>query len=186
MNPTHISYALRIIRQGGVIAYPTEAVFGLGCAAHCESAVHRILALKSRKPDRGLILVGAHVEQLAGLVVLDGLERKQEILDSWPGPVTWILPAKPGVPAWLTGKSRGLAVRISAHPQIRALCQKSGLLVSTSANPARCQPARSVNRVRAYFADSLDYILPGEVDLQAKPSEIRDAMSGRVVRSGKT
>ena len=169
--------------NGGVLAYPTEAVYGLGCSPYCRSAVLKILTLKKRDIAKGMILVGSDISQFDRLVDFNGLQRKDEILATWPGPVTWILPARSGVPYWLRGTNRGLAVRISNHPEVRQLCKNAGILVSTSANPAGCKPARDARRVRAYFRDSLDYILPGTVGKLAGPTEIRDALSGKILRS---
>ncbi len=180
----HINRAIRVIQQGGVLAYPTEAVFGLGCSPCFSTAVYRILRLKRRSVDKGVILVGADIGQFTELVDIERIENWHTVLASWPGPVTWILPAKPGVPGWLTGSSRSLAVRISAHPLVRQLCQKTGILVSTSANPAGCQPARSPHRVRSYFTNQLDYILPGTLGRLPGPTEIRDALTGQILRQG--
>ena len=185
MSRWHIDRAARCVRNRGVIAYPTEAVYGLGCAPCFPDAVQRILALKGRRPGKGLILVAATVGQFDGLIDLEALrEQQQRVLDSWPGPVTWIVPARPGVPAWLSGGRPALAVRVSDHPQVRALCDRVGALVSTSANPEGAPPARDARRVRAYFADRLDYVLPGRVGTLDRPTEIRDALSGRIVRPG--
>lgn len=175
--------SVSVINCGGILAYPTEAVYGLGCSPCREDAVRKILRLKRRKAGKGLILIGSDIRQFRTLVDLDGLERREEILASWPGPVTWILPAKPGVPAWLSGNSRGLAVRVSAHPEVRQLCKKAGALVSTSANPAGRKPARTAAAVRTYFGAEVDFILPGEAGPQSRPTEIRDAVSGKVLRS---
>ena len=105
-----------------------------------------------------------------------------EISRSWPGPVTWILPANPAVPAWIRGNSGGIAVRVPAYPLVRQLCQYAGILVSTSANPEGCTPARDALRVRAYFQDRLDYILCGPTGGLGSPTQIRDARSGAVIR----
>ena len=182
MNSRHINYALRVLKRGGILAYPTEAVYGIGCSPCFERSVHTILRLKSREISKGLILVGSDFSQFQSMVDIDHLHNKSEILDSWPGPVTWVLPIKSGVPLWLTGKSRGLAVRVSAHPIVRELCDYIGILVSTSANPVGCQPARTASRVRSYFGNKLDYILPGLVGSRLQPTEIRDAISGKILR----
>jgi L-threonylcarbamoyladenylate synthase len=174
-----------VINNGGVIAYPTEAVYGLGCSPVFQASVQRILRLKRRRISKGLILVGADIAQFRHLVDMDKLQNKDEILATWPGPVTWILPARPSVPGWLTGDHRGLAVRISAHPVVRQLCENAGILISTSANPAGCKPARNASRVRTYFGSTLDYILPGTVGRLAAPTEIRDAVSGKILRSSR-
>lgn len=182
VNPWHIKLAARTVRSGGTIAYPTEAVFGLGCSPVFADAVERILALKRRPASKGLILVAADVGQLHELVDLDGLPDREAVLATWPGPVTWILPSRPGVPEWLCGDGTGLAVRVSAHPVVSELCRLIGPLVSTSANPAGAVPARTPARVRAYFSTALDYILPGSTGEKRTPTEIRDGRSLRVVR----
>lgn len=173
-----------MVSVGGILAYPTEAVYGLGCTPFSAEAVRRIFRLKRRKPGKGLILIGSDIRQFHGLIDLDRLGRREEILASWPGPVTWILPARPGVPRWLRGDSRALAVRVSAHPDVRRLCDRAGVLVSTSANPAGALPARTGSGVRTYFGSGIDYIIPGRAGPATRPSEIRDAVSGRILRSG--
>ena len=171
-----------MIRQGGVIAYPTEAVYGLGCSPDNFNAVRRILDLKKRSVSKGLILVGSDVSQFGKWVDFDRVPDMAPVLATWPGPVTWVVPAGPGAPIWLTGGGDGIAVRVSAHPVVQSLCDLCGALVSTSANPARLPPARSALRVRSYFNDNLDYILHAPVDASRKPSQIRDAVSGNILR----
>ena len=186
MSRWHLDCAARSVRNRGVIAYPTEAVYGLGCAPCFPEAVQRILALKGRRPGKGLILVASAADQFDALIDLDALpaKQRQRVLESWPGPVTWIVPARPGVPAWLSGGRPALAVRVSDHPLVRALCDRVGALVSTSANPEGAPPARDARRVRAYFDDRLDYLLPGRVGALGRPTEIRDARSGTILRRG--
>ena len=111
------------------------------------------------------------------------MENRARIEADWPGPVTWLIPAHPHTPAWLTGNHPTLAVRIPNHELIYQLCLRCGPLVSTSANPAAAAPARTRQRAQAYFGRRLDYILPGEVDKNRGPSEIRDARSGKIVRA---
>ena len=118
----HISRAALAVRRGGIIAYPTEAVYGLGCDPWDADAVFKILSLKCRHSRKGLIVVAADIGQLAGLVDFSGTFDRQAVIASWPGPVTWVLPARPGVPSWLTGHHRGIAIRVSNHPGVRALC----------------------------------------------------------------
>lgn len=179
----HILRAALAVRRGGIIAYPTEAVYGLGCNPWDADAVFRILSLKCRHPGKGLIVVAADLGQLAGLVDFSGTFDVKAVIASWPGPVTWILPARAGVPSWLTGRHRGIAVRVSNHPGIRALCRKTGPLVSTSANCAGAPPARTSARVRCYFRNRLDYILPGQVGSLPVPTEIRNAITGARIRA---
>ena len=183
MKPWHIRAAAGVLRAGGVIVYPTEAVFGLGCAPHFPDAVARIVAIKRRNPRKGLIIVAACIEQVQRFIDVSAIELAP-VLASWPGPVTWILPAGRAAPAWITGRSRTIAVRVSAHPTVRELCELAGPIVSTSANPSGRPPARSLARVRAYFRGGLDYQLPGRLGGAAAPCEIRDAVSGVVLRKG--
>lgn len=170
------------VRSGGVIAYPTEAVYGLGCDPWNEAAVRRILALKQRSVDQGLIVIAATVEQLVGLIAPLTAEISARVLPTWPGPVTWLVPATADCPRWLTGTHNTLAVRVTAHPLAAALCRAAGPLVSTSANPHDRPPARNAQTVRQYFPSGLDYVVEGEVDATARPSEIRMASSGEIIR----
>jgi L-threonylcarbamoyladenylate synthase len=175
--------ARKAVWSGGVIAYPTEAVFGLGCDPLNAAAVAKLLAIKQRDAAKGFILIASDFIQLQPYIdVSDKL--RERLLSSWPGPVTWVVPAVAGVPHWLTGGRTTLAVRISAHPIVRALCQATGLaLTSTSANLSGRSPARSSLAVRRQLRNRLDYILPGKVGRQRKPTEIRDALSGKILRA---
>lgn len=156
---------------------------GLGCDPWDEDAVVELLRLKRRPADKGLIVAASNIDQLSGLVDFPRVARLDEITGSWPGPVTWLIPALPGTPGWLTGRHKTLAVRVSAHPVVRRLCDEAGLLVSTSANPSGCRPARTQRRVRAYFGRDVDCYVPGNVGGDPRPSIIRDALSGRVLRA---
>ncbi len=184
MNNWHLYQAVRIILNGGVIAYPTEAVYGLGCLPYDYFAVTRILSLKNRPVQKGLILVAANVEQLSGYIEFPDEAVRQRVLSSWPGPVTWVLPAKQEVPGWLRGNHKTIAVRVSNHEVVRRLCEQTGALVSTSANPSNRPPARSALKVRDYFGQSLDYILQASIGSNRRPTEIRDACSDKVLRQG--
>ena len=182
MSSWHIKLARRCVAGGGVIAYPTESVYGLGCSPWEIKAIQRILSLKRRRPDKGLIVVAATFEQLEPLLELTHAIPLDTVFATWPGPVTWIFPVKAGVSSWLAGTRGGIAVRVSAHPLVRELCLAAGPLVSTSANPEGYPPARNPARVRAYFADRLDYILAGATGGAPGPSEIRHALTGRLIR----
>jgi L-threonylcarbamoyladenylate synthase len=183
LNPWHIRQAARTVCRGGVIAYPTEAVYGLGCQPWSRSAIERILRLKRRPPTRGLILIASTVEQIEPLVRFAGLDRRR-VMDTWPGPVTWLLPPSPHVPEWVLGEGGAVAVRVTAYPAARAICDLTGPIVSTSANPGGRPPARSALRVRAYFRAGLDYVVPGTAGGGRAPSEIRDGRTGAILRQG--
>jgi L-threonylcarbamoyladenylate synthase len=170
--------------SGGIIAYPTEAVFGLGCNPLDAAAVLRLLLLKQRDIDQGLILVAADRIQLEDFVEFPGGKTGKTIEASWPGPVTWLVPAQAWVPYWLTGNHDTLAVRVSDHPVVQALCREfAGPLVSTSANLHGHRPARNALQVRRAFGDQIDYLVSGQTGKLAKPTEIRDALSGKIVRA---
>ena len=183
MNNWHFKQAVRHLVAGGVIAYPTEAVFGLGCDPNNAMAVKRLLTLKQRPWQKGLILIAADYTQLVPFLEPLTPAIKQRVFASWPGAVTWLLPAKPEVPHWLCGQSNQLAVRVTAHPQTVALCQFwGGALVSTSANLSNRPTTKTALKVRKIFGHTLDYIVPGSTGKHQRPSEIRDALTNIVLR----
>ena len=182
MNSLYLKQAIEVCEAGGIIAYPTEAVFGLGCLPMDEHAVHRILNLKHRSVQKGLILVASNIEQLNEYVDFSKIDDIQAVYDSWPGPVTWLIPAKQNIPEWLTGNHKTLAVRVSADVVVQSLCGKLGPIVSTSANPEGAAPARSSEQVHSYFQDDIDYVYPATILNNANPSEIRDALTGNILR----
>ena len=172
----------RIVREGSVIAYPTEAVWGLGCDPWNEMAVDRLLALKDRPVHKGLILVADNIRQFDFL--LDDLPERwvDRLASTWPGPNTWLVPHQGLLPEWISGQHDTVALRVSDHPLVRDLCALTGPLVSTSANPAGRPSARSRLRVEQYFHQQLDGVLGGALGGRRNPSLIRDLRSGDVVR----
>ena len=173
-----------MIRAGGVVAYPTEAVWGLGCDPLDAEAVARVLAIKERPVSMGLILIAAAIEQLEPWIEPLSPELREAVDATWPGPVTWVVPAQPWVPHWVHGGRGSLAVRVTAHAQSAALCRETGFpIVSTSANRSGRPPARTAVQVRRWFGDEVDLILGGATGGRSRPSEIRDASSGRLIRS---
>jgi len=185
MGNFHLHCAIMTLNQGGIIAYPTEAVFGLGCFPEDVYSVARILALKGRSVRKGLILIAASLEQLDSYVDYPDDDIRQKVSATWPGSITWVLPAKANIPGWITGGRDTVAVRVSVHPIVQALCKKAGVIVSTSANPVRKTPATSAFKVRSYFGNEIDYILSGNTGGKQLPTEIRDALSGNVLRASK-
>jgi L-threonylcarbamoyladenylate synthase len=186
MNELTVAAAVPALHAGGVIAYPTEAVWGLGCDPANEAAVLKLLQLKQRPVEKGMILVAADLLQLEGWVQVDALpaDRRAEVLASWPGAHTWILPAGPRAPRWITGEHSGIAVRISAHPLVSALCRAwGGPLVSTSANLAGHPPARTRAELDPALLTRLDGLVEGATGGLAQPTPIRDALTGHVLRT---
>lgn len=179
-----IRRAVQILLRGGVVAYPTEAVFGLGCDPACEDAVRRILQTKGRPHAAGLIVIAAGWCQLAGWMAPTKEEaaRLRAVTDR---PTTWVVTAGAKASSLITGGRRTIAVRLTAHPIAAALCALAGRpLVSTSANRHGRQPARSALAARRWFGAQIDLVVPGAVGGHARPSEIRDARTGRVLRAG--
>lgn len=177
--------AVRALRARGLIAYPTEAVFGLGCDPNDEAAVLRLLAAKHRRVEKGLILAAADLDQLLPYITPLDAVRTERLRDTWPGPVTWLVPASDRCPTWIRGRHSAVAVRVSAHPVVRDLCRRfGGPIVSTSANRAGREPARDARSVRRAFGPVLDAIVNAPVGGAEKPSEIRDLASGRIIRAG--
>ncbi len=134
-----------------------------------------------------MILIAASVEQLEPYIDLDVLnpEIRAEVLASWPGPVTWVVPKREGVSDWVTGEFDSIAVRVTDHPLVRQLCTEYGKpLTSTSANLSGQPPCMTTSEVRQQLGERLSAILEGETGGRVKPTEIRDAMSGKVLRQG--
>lgn len=181
-----LEQAVEVLQQGGIIAYATEAVFGLGCDPQNLIAVKNLLKLKQRKKEKGLILVAANLEQL--MVYIKPLDKniEKKLVDSWSksdNAITWLVPVKDDVSTYLKGEFNTLAVRVSHHPDVKALCEKfNGAIVSTSANITTQEAARSGAQVKKTFANKVDFILEGETNPHAQPSEIRDALTDLVLR----
>ena len=173
------------IHRGGVIAYPTEAVFGLGCDPLNPTAVQRLLNIKQRPMSKGLILIASRFEQLQPFIAPLDNASLTLLQESWPGPITWLVPAREDTPRWLRGEHASIAVRVTAHPLASALCEITGhALVSTSANPSGLPPARQSLRVHKYFPHQLDMVLTGKVDPQSSPTPIRDLATKKLIRPG--
>ena len=172
-----------LLHAGGVIAYPTEGVFGLGCDPRNETAVQRILRIKGRSADKGLILIGADETQLWQYARIVDEARMRKVRETWPGPVTWIFPARDDVSPLITGGRKSVAIRVTSHPGAAALCAVfGGALVSTSANLAGERPARSRLRVRQRLGERVDCIAPGRVGSRRIPSAIRDVANAKTIR----
>jgi len=178
-----LAAAVATLRAGGIVAYPTEGVWGLGCDPANEDAVRRLPRLKQRPIEKGLILLAADEEQLAPWIAPLDTALAKRLRATWPGPVTWIVPCRNDCPAWLTGDRDTLAVRVTAHPPARALCAAVGMaLTSTSANPSGSMPLTTSAAVREAFGPALAAVLDGPLGELNGPTEIRDARTGHILR----
>lgn len=178
-----LNQAVAALSDGGVIAYPTEGVWGLGCDPANPEAVSRLLTAKRRSPEKGLILIASRFEHLQPWIAMPSRSAVRRALESWPGPTTWLFPAHEDTPPWITGEHTGVAVRVTAHPVAARLCAAWGAaLVSTSANRSGEPPAAGPSAIRRRFAHDLDVLVPGALGGLGRPSTIRDVRSGYILR----
>jgi L-threonylcarbamoyladenylate synthase len=181
----HIREAARRIASGGIIAYPTETLYGLGCDPFNGPAVLRLLALKQRGVEQGLILIASHFRQVESLLATMPPAVRRRVMYPCRRPVTWVLPCLPDVPYWMRGNHDSLAIRITTHPVAAGLCDRwGGPLVSTSANIHGRPAATGPLSVRKSFHDQLDYVLHDPATAANRPSEIRNGITGAILRPG--
>lgn len=186
MQNRDVLKASEVIREGGVIAYPTEAVWGLGCDPWNRNAVYQVLDIKHRPVEKGVILIGANEDQFAPLLDPLSREDRQKLSSCWPGPYTWLIPDPDHwVPEWVKGQFDTVAIRISAHPVVQEICRAVGHpIISTSANRAGDPPLLTSSAVEQMFSQQLGAIVHGETGDQSTPSEIRDLRTGQLIRAG--
>lgn len=185
MNYDSLCEAATVVCQGGIVAYPTESCYGLGCDPRRNDVIRRLLRIKQRPWQLGFIVIAADIAQLAPYLGATPEGAWQRARATWPGPVTWILPADTRVSPWLRGEHQTLAVRVTAHLGAAALCRHARrAIISTSANRHGHPPARSARAVVTHLGKRVDYVLPGRLGGLAAPTEIRDAMTGTIVRAG--
>lgn len=183
-NQQELAKIIDVLNRGGVIAYPTEAVFGLGCDPFNEIAVRHILKLKHRSITKGLIVIASAWEQISELTkpIPDNLLNFAK--KTWPGPVTWVFPASPKAPYWLTGEHTSIALRITNHPTAKSICDAyKNPIVSTSANIEGNKPATTAKEVLEYFPNEIDFMIDENVGALCKPTIIRDALTGKILRN---
>lgn len=185
-KPPAIADAIHALRNGEVIAYPTETVFGLGCDPNNASAVQRILDIKQRPIEKGLIVIAGELSQLDEWVDVAHIQKEYpQVIDSWQAdqpPTTWCVPCKTSTPKCLTGAFDTLAVRVSQNTTVKALCEALGTgIVSTSANPTGFPPAHTTDEAQAYFPELV--VVDGVTQKNAHPSVIKDARTGNILRA---
>lgn len=181
-----IEEAVTALNNGEVIAYPTEGVFGLGCDPDNTDAIQKLLDIKQRPVEKGLILIAASLDQLQPYIDLSLLtpSQKKEIEASWPGPVTWVVPKGIRATTFITGHFDSVAVRVSDHPDVRRLCGAFGKpLISTSANLAGMPACKSKKEVLSALAERVLIVLDGKTGRLKGPTKIREAISGKYLRN---
>ncbi len=178
-----IYQASQILHRSGIIAYPTEAVWGLGCDPFDESALKRLLYLKQRPHHKGLILIAASLDQFDFLIHDLPQAQKDRMQKSWPGPFTFLVPHHNRVHSLIHGQFKTVAIRVSAHPIVKQLCEQfGGPIVSTSANLSGQPTVKNAIQASKFLGPELDFILSGPLGASKIPSQIIDLDSGHIVR----
>ncbi|WP_273455318.1 L-threonylcarbamoyladenylate synthase [Nevskia ramosa] len=183
LNTRKIAIAAALLKQGGVIVYPTEAVWGVGCDPQNHKAVMRLLAMKNREWQKGLILIASDIEQVEPYIDMPSRMAWRRATATWPGASTWVFPATDYCPMWISGERSTVAVRVTAHPLAARLCEEfGGAIVSTSANRAGDPPARSASDARIALRNRFDLLVPGALGGLDQPTIIRDSANGNILR----
>lgn len=179
----HIQQAVQALTSGGIIAYPTEAVWGLGVDPNNSCALRDLLALKHRSWRKGLILLASDIEQVEPWLALLSPEQRQHVEQSWPGPITWLLPNHKLASSWVTGDFQSVAIRVTNHPVASALCRAfGGPIISTSANRSGCLPVKHAWALGRDFRRKLSVVVPGRCGKKRQPTEIRNVVTNQVIR----
>ena len=170
------------LRRGGIIAYPTESCYGLGCDPRNPRALQRLIRLKGRSTAKGMLLIADHFKRLKPFVRPLHAADLARMQHSWPGPVTWVAPASNACPPLLTGGRPTIAVRVTAHPGAARLCRSLGMaLVSTSANKSGKKPAKTAAECRRIFGARVR-VIAGRIGRRRRPSTLIDLATGNILR----
>lgn len=178
---SQVGDASELLKKGGIIAYPTEAVYGLGCSPFNQQAVEKLWALKHRSKNKGFILLIADWSQLTPLIAPVSDVLLEAVQATWPGPVTWVFPKSSIIPDWLSGQHDGIAIRMSAHPVAHGL-SVDGPVVSTSANISGHEPALDLLALNEQFPQGIDAVVAGDLGGLSQPTAIYDVLSGKRLR----
>jgi L-threonylcarbamoyladenylate synthase len=171
------------LRRGGLIAYPTESCYGLGCDPDNRRAVQRLLRLKQRPQRKGLILIAVNYRQVARYLHPLTPPQQQQLKTAGAQAITCLMPALHSAPRWLRGVHDTLAIRLTVHKQAAQLCRGVGsALVSTSANRSGQRPARTYAQCLRLFGHKV-WVLPGRVGDRKRPSTIRSWADGKIIRN---
>lgn len=181
----NLSAEVQALKQGELIVYPTEAVWGIGCDPKNVEAVTGLLKAKQRPLEKGLILIAKDYSQLLGFIDDNKIptHRRAEVLSSWPGAVTWLLPAAKSTPDWLTGGSELIAVRVTNHPTVRRMCEEfSGAIVSTSANITGTETSTQLSEIKQVFKQQVSVYVDEPLGGNRQASTIINSITGQVLR----
>lgn len=181
-TPQNINKAAHIIKNGGLIAYPTETVYGLGADPHNVDAIAKIFSTKGREENKGIILLIRDQSDLPTLVETV-TPTAQTLIDAfWPGPLTLIFKALPSLPSALTGGLDTIALRHSSSPITTQLLNALRTpITSTSANRSGTPPCTSAHDVQNTLGDHLDFILDGGTSPDTLPSTLVDVSTNQAI-----
>jgi L-threonylcarbamoyladenylate synthase len=183
MSPWATNRRVREIARGAVFGYPTDTIWGFGCHPLLAGSVARILNIKNRSPEKGLILLASRLEFCQPYLDAPAADLAP-LRVAGDHPVTWLVPASPACPPWISGRHDTVAVRITDHPLVALLCGGiSAPIVSTSANRGGRPSARNALQMRRQFGDELDFIVTGFRAGGDRPSEIKSLADGSILRS---
>ena len=176
-----IRHAAHVIRNGGIIAYPTDTIYGLGCDPFNTASVDRLNIIKQRALGKQFILLCGDIEQIRPLVFLNSAQ--EDTISRNAEPISWVVDARPSAPAWLCSDEHTLTIRISRQSDVRRLCHILGhAIISTSANLSTKRPAKNALELHKYFHSTIDKILASNKNLKAKPSKIIRLCDNHVIR----
>lgn len=176
-----IRLAAQQIKYGGIIAYPTDTIYGLGCDPYNIEAVENLNLIKQRPLNKQFILLAGQFNQIAPLIIVNSEQKK--LVEDTTESISWIADASSTAPSWLIGKTNTLTVRISQNEIVKKLCNALGhAIISTSANLSGKLPATNSLTIRKYFGARLNHSLATNKKLKAKPSKIIRLCDNRVIR----
>ncbi len=182
MNDTQLNQAIQCLKSGGVIAYPTESVYGLGCDATDLESVSRILKIKKRDPDKGLILLVSDIQQASRFIIPLTEQQIAKLNQPSAHAITWLLARNRAVSTLITGTHSKLAVRVTTHPIAKMLCEGFGSpIISTSCNLHGQPSHRDAESVASDSSLDLDLIIEGSCGREP-PSRIIDLLTGARIR----
>ncbi len=182
-DSSQLNQAIEAVKNGGIIAYPTEAVYGLGCDPFNKKAVLRLLKLKKRDVNKGLILIASHVQQIVQLIKPNEADDLARALKTWPGHTTWVFPKSKLVPKWVSGKHNTIAIRVSSHPFVKKLCDRLNYpIVSTSANISNEGTLNSIKEIKTQFNNEVIYYFDAPLGNKKSASTIRNAHTNISIR----
>jgi L-threonylcarbamoyladenylate synthase len=183
ISENQLNQAVETVNNGGIIVYPTESVYGLGCNPFDQKSVEKLLLLKKRNVDKGLILIASHVQHILPLIKPIEANDLSRALKTWPGHHTWVFPKSKIVPYWVSGKYESIAVRVSKNPIVIELCQNlNSPLISTSANISTENELCSISDIKSVFGNQVDFYLDAPTGKESKPSTIHDAHTNTIIR----